>query len=130
MDHAHTQLTLHGDLECGTCHEVLIDRLEHDALNQTDLAHLVRARLADHQRKLGPNLFTADGVTIDFDNDNDLAPDVLIITESFAQITAAIAGYRAQLIGHGFPEEAATEMSVDYHRSFIAHIFAGMTAQS
>jgi hypothetical protein len=129
QQHAHIRHTFNGDIECGTCGKVLVtatDAQEHTDDDGGDVNELAQHRLTQHQYLINVEALPKP-------SDTDPSHDLLAITESFASITAAIAGYRAQLINHGFPEDAATEMAVSYHDNFINHIFAGMnhtTAQA
>ena len=123
MEHAHVQHTIEGHVACGTCHQILVDVTTLDTLpnlhtTQTTIDQAIK--LHQHETKNTP-VYTSDG--------SDLDTSVLGMMESFSQITSAIAGYRQQLLDHGIDEQSANDMTVDYHRAFITHIFKGMETQ-
>ena len=118
MDHAHLQQTIDGDYSCGTCGLMIATAKHLETLGsvQAQTSHVEQAISLHKMEMETTQTYTSNGLPI-----GDV---VLGMIEGFGQITAATAGYRSQLITHGFDEDTATQMTVDFHRAFITNVFS------
>lgn len=65
-----------------------------------------------------------DQPNVDASTGDNVRAGLMALTDVWGPVAEATAGYRAQLEGAGFSNEAAETMAVDFHRELIARMMA------